>query len=96
MGRRYSISEAREHLPQVVDEAARGEDIELTRDGEPVAVVLSIDEYRQLKPVRPRESFAEAYRRFREKFPEGTEGIGPEYFDALRDRSPGRDVDLSH
>ncbi|HMO53379.1 MAG TPA: type II toxin-antitoxin system prevent-host-death family antitoxin [Tepidiformaceae bacterium] len=95
MSRSYSIAEATEHLPQVVEEASRGEGIQLTRDGEPVAVVLSIEEYRQLRPmVGHRISFREAYRRFREEFPAGTEGIGPEYFDSLRERDPGRDVEL--
>ena len=95
MGRTYSISEAREHLSEVVEEAARGQNVELTRDGETVAVVVSVEEYRLMKTPEPSETFAEGYKRFREMYPEGTDGIGPEFFNSLRDRGPGRGVDLA-
>ena len=92
MSKQYSIADARKHLPTVVDEAASGSEVRLTRRGRPVAVVVSIEEYERLKANRT--TFAEAYGAFRKKFPEGKAGAGPRYFRSLRDRSPGRKVDL--
>lgn len=41
MLRRYAIAEARAHLPRIVDQAEAGMDVELTRRGQPVAVLDS-------------------------------------------------------
>ena len=45
MSRRYSIAEARSRLPSIVDEAESGIDVELTRRGQPVAVLMSHREF---------------------------------------------------
>ena len=88
----YSIADARKNLPSLVDEAEAGFEVQLTRRGRPVAVVVSIDHYERLKASRG--TFVEAYRAFRQRFPEGTTGLGSRYFDSLRDRSGGRKVAL--
>ena len=88
----YSIADARKNLPGLVDEAEAGAEVQLTRRGRPVAVVVSIDQYERLKASRT--TFAEAYRNFRQKFPEGTQGIGTRYFKGLRDRQSGRKVEF--
>lgn len=88
----YSIADARRNLPGLVDEAEAGAEVQLTRRGRPVAVVVSIDQYERLKASRV--TFAEAYRSFRQKFPEGTQGIGARYFKGLRNRESGRKVEL--
>jgi prevent-host-death family protein len=87
----YSIADARKHLPALVDEVAAGNDVQLTRRGTPVAVVVSIAEYQRLKAGK--KTFSEAYADFRSKFPEG-HGVEPEYWDAIRSKDPGREVDL--
>ena len=92
MSKQYSIADARRNLPTVVDEAESGAEVQLTRRGRPVAVVVSIEEYDRLKAHRT--TFGEAYDAFRKKFPEGGEGISAEYFRALRERGRGREVDL--
>jgi prevent-host-death family protein len=79
-------------LPSLVDEAEAGSEVQLTRRGRPVAVVVSIDQYERLKASRA--TFAESYRAFRQRFPEGTKGLGLRYFNSLRDRSSGRKVEL--
>jgi prevent-host-death family protein len=48
MCRRYSIAEARHDLAAIVHELEGRDLIELTRRGEPVAVMLSLKEYRRL------------------------------------------------
>jgi antitoxin Phd len=92
VSKQYSIAEARRNLPTVVDQAEAGAEVELTRRGKAVAVVISVEEYQRLKSNRP--GFGDAFRAFREAFPQPSPGIGPKYFKTLRDRSKGRDVDL--
>lgn len=92
MTKRYSIAEARKNLPSIVDKAESGAEVELTRRGRPIAVVVSVEEYSRLRGNR--RSFGDAYRKFREKFPTGSGGIDPEYFRSLRDQTRGRNVDL--
>ena len=92
MSKQYSIADARKKLPTVIDEAEAGAEVELTRRGKPVAVVISVDEYQRLKTKRV--AFGEAYARFRIAYPAGTANIGREYFEGLRDRGPGRTIDL--
>lgn len=87
----YSIADARRQLPAIIDEAASGNDVQLTRRGRPVAVVLSMAEYERLKAGK--KSFSEAYAAYRLKFPEG-HGIEPEYWEAIRSKDTGREVDL--
>ena len=54
MSKAYSIAEARNQLSRVVHEAESTGEVQLTRRGKPVAVVLSMDEYRRLNGS-PRE-----------------------------------------
>lgn len=92
MARRYSIAEARAQLPAIIDLAAAGRQVELTRRGKPVAVILST---RELERLRGRKTdFPTAYKRFVEKFPSKGSGIDKGFARSLRDRSAGRDVVL--
>ena len=52
MTRQYSISQARNTLPSIVHAVEDGTSVELTRRGHPVAVLLSISEYRRLTRKR--------------------------------------------
>jgi prevent-host-death family protein len=90
MSRRYSIAEARHDLAALVHELEGRDLIELTRRGEPVAVMLSLREYRRLTAGRDR--FWDAYRAFRETVDLSRLGIEPEIFE--RDPSPGREARL--
>jgi prevent-host-death family protein len=90
VSRRYSIAEARHDLAALVHELEGRDLIELTRRGEPVAVMLSLREYRRLTAGRDR--FWEAYSTFREAVDLSRLGIEPEIFD--RDPSPGRETRL--
>lgn len=92
MTKRYSIAEARANLPTIVNEVEAGADIELTRRGKPVAVVVSRTQYERLKAEGP--GFAAAYRLFRERYSLEEIGTESDVFEGLRDSSPGRDVKL--
>ena len=87
---KYTIAEARHNLAAIVHELDEKERIELTRRGEPVAVLLSMRAYRRL--AAPRASFWEAYQAFRQAFPLAKLDIQPAVFEEVRDRAPGREV----
>ena len=89
MAKQYSIADARAHLPAIVSAAAEGEDIELTRRGKSVAVVISRQRYSRLSSSRP--TFSEAYKAFRNRV---SRDDLPDEFVVERDRSAGRSVDL--
>ena len=40
-----SISQLKNHLPQIVHDVESGEDIHITRHGKPVAVIISLEHY---------------------------------------------------
>ena len=89
----YSIAQARDQLSRVVREAERGEPVELTRRGRPVAVVVAIDRYRRLRGER--RDFWDAYQGWLERTgwrdPEREDGIPEDFFAAVRDRTTGRE-----
>lgn len=92
MSKRYSIAEARANLPSIVDEVAAGGEVELTRRGKPVAVVVSRQEYDRLRSARPQ--FAEAYGHFLRRFRLDEVGLDSDFFDSVRGSEPGRKVRL--
>jgi prevent-host-death family protein len=86
MPRKISLAEARDHLTGLVKDVERGQRIELTRRGKPVAVLVSLDEYE--RPREKRLSPAAALRAWRKTAPPDYDGLErPD-----RERSPGRDV----
>jgi prevent-host-death family protein len=89
--RRYSIARTRAELPSVVRAVERGAEVEISRRGVPVAVILSVAERERLSSGR--KSFGEAF----DAFLSGTQTLEPVergYFERLRDRSKGRKVRL--
>ena len=93
MGKRHSIAEARSSLPRLVREAESGKPVELTRRGEPVAVLVGRQHYMRL--TSGRRKFSEAYGEFTQQVNLEELGIDPDaVFAGARDRTPGRDVDL--
>jgi prevent-host-death family protein len=89
---KVSVAEARRNFARLIKRAQRGKAIEITRRGEPVAVLLSASEYLMLTGDRP--SFVDAIDRVRERLAVDSLGIGDEEFEGLRDESPGREVAL--
>ena len=92
MSSKYSIAEARHNLAALVHALEKKDHIELTRRGEPVAVLLSMRAYERL--TAPKADFWEAYQRFRQTHALDQLAIVPEIFENIRDRSTGRDVNL--
>ncbi|MET0534012.1 MAG: type II toxin-antitoxin system Phd/YefM family antitoxin [Steroidobacter sp.] len=93
MAQRYAIAEARANLPTLIDEVEAGASIELTRRGEVVAVMMSINEYQRLHSRRV--GFQEAYQQFLKKHSLADVGVDAAAFaKQARDRSTGRKVPL--
>ena len=92
MLRQYTVAEARNHLSRVIRDAETQGPVHITRRGRSAVVVLSAREYAQL--ASPPNGFWAAYQAFRGR--EGCDDTWGEGLDAalLRDRSPGRPVDL--
>ena len=90
--RQLSLAQAREQLPAVVRDVARLGPVELTDEGEPVAVIVASDEYRRLAGSRP--STWDAYEKFRADVDLEELGIDDSFLDGVRDRSPGREIEL--
>lgn len=89
MTERYSIAEARRNLPRLVHEAERGKIVELTRRGEPMAMLIGRRRFEQL--ASKHSSFAEAYRNFAESVDLGKLNLDPDQlFSGIRTDTPGR------
>ena len=92
VAKRYSIADARHNLAALVHELERKARIELTRRGEPVAVLLSMREYQRL--TAEKGGFWQAYESFRRAVDLSRLEIEPDVFEGVRDRSAGREIRL--
>lgn len=92
MAKTYSVAEARAHLPDILDDVEAGKDIELTRRGRAVAVMLSPGRYQALR--RKGSTFRDAYGGFVRRYSLREIGLEADVFDAVRDRKSGRRVRL--
>lgn len=92
MPRQYSIADARANLPDIVDQAEAGVEVELTRRGQPVAVVVSRRTFDRLREQRGQ--FSDAYQRFLDQFSLDEIGLEPDELSASRDTTTGRRVTL--
>ena len=90
MTRKVSLAEARDHLTGLVRDVERGQSIELTRRGKPVAVLVSREEYTRLRAKRP--SLDQALHAWRARLPAEFEGFSDDEVRSWRDGSPGREV----
>lgn len=72
-----SIADAKNRLTELLYAAEEGQPVQVTRRGQPVAVLLSESEYLRLKAAAASAvDFAAWARRWREALPAGFEGIG--------------------
>lgn len=92
MEKTYSIAQARDNLAALLKTLRRDSVVRITRRGKPVAVLLSLDDYDRL--TSRKVGFWSAYTAFRERVGLAALDIGPDVFEAVRDREPGRDVEL--
>ena len=92
MSKSYSVADARAHLPDILDDVEAGKDVQLTRRGRPVALVLSPQRYEMLRSEHT--NFGDAYRAFLGRHTAEEIGLEPGFPSSLRDREAGRRVRL--
>lgn len=88
----YSVADARAKLSEIVDDVEAGNEVEITRRGKKVAVVMSAARFARLKSDRV--TFATAYESFRREHDLEQDGVDPNWATELRDAAPGRRVKL--
>lgn len=92
MVKKYSIAEARDNFTSMVHEAEEGTQVELTRRGKPVAVLIGVEDFEKLSDTK--KDFGEAYQEFRRRLDRANIEIDPdEIWGDVRDQSPGRDFE---
>ena len=93
MTERHSIAEARRNFPSLVHDAENGKAVEITRRGEPVAVLIGHRVFERL--ASGRRGFGEAYREFAAAVDLHGLALDPEeLFGDLREEAVGREVRL--
>ncbi len=88
MSKKYSVAAARAALPRILDEVESGNEIELTRRGKPVAVVVSVGEFERISAGR--RGFTRAYAVYRSRH----EGVERADIANLRSSEGGRKATL--
>ena len=90
MGKSFSIAEAKNQLSKLVHDAEGGGPVELTRRGEPVAVLLSVTDYKRL--TADKAGFWERFAQFRTEHHVDQLGIETgEWLGGIREASQSRD-----
>jgi len=93
VAKQHSIAEARNSLPSLVRAAESGKAVELTRRGEPVAVLIGRRQYERL--TMKYRGFSETYGEYTQEVDLEELAINPdELFAGAREDSHGREVDL--
>jgi prevent-host-death family protein len=86
----YSIAEARNRFAEIVHDLKHVSRVEVTRRGQPVAILISVEEFERLRAGNV--TFTSAYEAFRNAVDLAKERIEPEVFEDLRDSSLGREM----
>ena len=98
MTRRFPLPYAQDNLSEIVRQIEEGEPVELTEEGRPVAVLVSAEDFKRYKrhtPDRPKArpdlwAAIEAWRAEQDFEKVNFDDV----FDNVRDRSPGREIEL--
>lgn len=81
-----SIADAKNHLTELLYQAEEGQPVQVTRRGQPVAVLLSEAEYTRLTlAAAAAADFSDWARRWRNQLPAGFEGLGLGELERWRD-----------
>jgi prevent-host-death family protein len=86
----YSVADACNHFAEIVHDLKHVSQIEVTRRGRPVAILISVEEFEKSRSGNL--DFADAYGAFRSTVDLTQAGIEPEIFEGLRDASPGGEM----
>lgn len=88
----YSIAEARNQFAALIRRIEEEERmVQVTRRGEPVAIILSQEEYERLMAQRPKRDFLQAYREYQETWQDVPMDIEGDIWEGVRDKMPPRE-----
>jgi prevent-host-death family protein len=87
-----SVASARAKLSEIVDEVEAGKEVEITRRGKKVAVVMSAARFARLRGDRV--AFTTAFESFRQEHDLERDGVEPNWAAEVRDTDTGRRVRL--
>ncbi|MCB8945289.1 MAG: type II toxin-antitoxin system Phd/YefM family antitoxin [Ardenticatenaceae bacterium] len=89
----YSIAEARDRFAALVRDAEETKQpVQVTRRGQTVAVILSVEEYDRLLSQQPKQNFWEAYLAYKEQWQDVLMDIDDDIWEDVRDRTPPSEV----
>jgi prevent-host-death family protein len=91
----YSIAEARDQFAALVRDAEESNrPVQVTRRGQPVAVILSADEYARLLANQLERNFWDRYQEWRQNWHMSELDLDPEeIWGDVRERTPAPDID---
>jgi prevent-host-death family protein len=91
----YSIAEARDQFAALIRNAEENhQPVQVTRRGQPVAVILSAEEYTRLLANQPERNFWAAYQEWRQKWNVPELDMDPdEIWGDVREQTPALDKD---
>lgn len=91
----YSIAEARNQFAALIRDAEESKKpVQVTRRGQPVAVILSAEEYARLLANQSERNFWAAYQEWRQKWHVSDLDLDPdEIWGDVRDQTPAPDSD---
>ncbi len=93
LDKKYSIAQTRDNLAAIIHSLEKIKRVEITRRGEPVAVLISKKEFDRMST--PSKGFWERYQEFLSEVDLEEADLDPdEIFKDVRDKSPGRIPDL--
>ena len=87
-----TISHLKNHLPECVHSVEQGEDIQITRHGKPVAVIVSLERYN--RALGGGKGIFNSYLNWRKQHPDA-DGFSDEEIEAMRNREPHKPTDFS-
>jgi prevent-host-death family protein len=91
----YSIAEARNQFAALIHQVETGtEPVRVTRRGEPVAIILSLEVYEQLAVPPAKLDYLEAYNRYLALWQDEPMDIEENIWADVRDKDPGRELNL--
>ena len=87
---RYSVSQACNRFAEIIHSLESQPRVEVTRRGQTVALLISIEEYERLRSTQA--DFWASYQAFRAAHDLDSLDLGPVLFANARDRSPGQEA----
>jgi len=87
-----AISHLKNHLPEIVHKAETGQDIQITRHGKTVAVIVSLKKYNAF--FKSEKGIFNAYLRWRKLYPEAV-GFTDNEIESMREKDPYEPANFS-